>query len=54
MHAIEAQQLVRKFGDFVAVPQTRCHIWQYLMKLRQQEGVTMFIIPAVWQFGRQD
>ena len=24
-------------------PQTRRHIWQYLMKLRQQEGVTMFM-----------
>jgi ABC-2 type transport system ATP-binding protein len=24
-------------------PQTRRHIWQYLLKLRQQEGVTMFM-----------
>ena len=24
-------------------PQTRRHIWQYLMKLRRQEGVTMFM-----------
>ena len=24
-------------------PQTRRHIWQYLMKLRKQEGVTMFM-----------
>jgi ABC-2 type transport system ATP-binding protein len=24
-------------------PQTRRHIWRYLMKLRQQEGVTMFM-----------
>src|SRR6202007_49527 len=24
-------------------PQTRRHIWQYLLRLRQQEGVTMFM-----------
>ena len=39
MHAIEA----RRTDDRRLDPQTRRHIWQYLMKLRQQEGVTMFM-----------